>query len=349
MARSSTGGYSQLPYCVRVVVRERRDGARGAPSRRAELVLDTRWNAGRGRRVLRTRRAAQDRVAPCAQQGPLRRRARRRVVGPVGAGQGCGGGERHGRPDQQHLRACVRAECASRGGVGPRRPRRVGGCPRRGARSASGDRTPVDSRCVPGIAGTHSARPGRSRSQRDGGGSPAGRAAPRATDTSSGLRCSRSHSFASPRARSMQQWLPPASASAYRRRSRTPKAPSQRSTPWRGLSKLRATPSARDVSTCRRSRSPIESATSLRSVRRSKRWPPSRQRATTTTSAVRLIDTAELERTAHEMPLHAPDRERLRDLRRAAEKELAVAAIARRDPIYGSSTADVIASLLPRR
>ena len=66
-------------------------------------------------------------------------------------------------------------------------------------------------------------------------------------------------------------------------------------------------------------------------------------------SAVRLIDTAELERTAHEMPLHAPDRERLRDLRRAAEGELAVAPTARRDPIDGSTTADVIASLLPRR
>ena len=50
-------------------------------------------------------------------------------------------------------------------------------------------------------------------------------------------------------------------------------------------------------------------------------------------SALRLIDTAELERTAHEMPLHAPDRERLRDLRRAAERELAVAPTARRDPI----------------
>ena len=65
--------------------------------------------------------------------------------------------------------------------------------------------------------------------------------------------------------------------------------------------------------------------------------------------AVRLIDTAELERTAHEMPLHAPDRERLRDLRRAAERELAVARTARRDPIVGSTTADVIASLIPRR
>jgi predicted ATPase/DNA-binding SARP family transcriptional activator len=66
-------------------------------------------------------------------------------------------------------------------------------------------------------------------------------------------------------------------------------------------------------------------------------------------SALRLIETADLERTAHDMPLHARDRDRLDNLRRTAEKELELAPVARNVPIDESSTADVIASLLPPR
>ena len=147
----------------------------------------------------------------------------------------------------------------------------------------------------------------------------------------------------------MPQWLPPANACASKRRSRTPKAPSPRSMPWRRLSKLRATP-------IRARRLNLQALALADRIGHVAAVCEALEALATLAaanndyaSALRLIETAELERTAHEMPLHAPDRARLRKLRRAAEKELALPPVACNDPIDGSSTADVIASLLPRR
>ena len=262
-----------------------------------------------------------ERVAPlttacrrwCAAKcSPASRSSPRRWAGWIRRGRPRSKASRSDRDGKQHVRACVRAECARPSWTGPsatsRRPRLPT------TRHSLGSGAPTIHGCS--ACAWHCGREPRSDSgdpagQRMAEDGPAGRAS--VGRPARDRACPAPTRAASPRRgqASRQQSMLPANAFACKRRSLIPKAPLPPS-----MSLARSVEAAGDTDRARRSQPACARARRsnrsrrLRCARRSKALGQrSPRRPETYASALRLIETADFERRAHELPLHARDRE----------------------------------------